>query len=216
MLGHRRLPIVAELPGRLPEDVRAGTLRRRDLDAFGALLGWLGGARSVLVSGAPVERRAAALGLATAATAAGGRTILVECDLAAPALADSLGLARAPGLHEHLRGEADAGAVLRPVVLAGPGSAGAGEPLVCAAAGRSTPDGPALLSSEAFREAVERMHSAYELIVLDGGPLAEEGALVAVAERADRALAVGSRREVPRRLRAHLDGLIVPWRVTER
>ena len=67
----------------------------------------------------------------------GRRTVLVECDLARPRLAADLGLAPGPGLHEYLRWEAEAAEILQPLVLAGPAAAGAGEPLVCIAAGRA-------------------------------------------------------------------------------
>ena len=42
-----------------------------------------------------------------------------------PRLADALGLAPAPGLHEYLRWEAEAPEILQPLVLAGPGLGGA-------------------------------------------------------------------------------------------
>jgi Mrp family chromosome partitioning ATPase len=202
--------VLAEIPPPASPPLRAGTLRRRDLEAFDRLRDRLEGTGSVLFAGAAPGRGAVALGLATAAVAAGARTILVECDLAEPALADSLDIARAPGLGEHLRGEAEAAAVLRPVVLAGPGSAAAGEPLVCVAAGRPAPDASALLSSGAFADAVARMRSEYELVVLDGPSPADAEGVLAAAGQAERVLAVGARREVPRWLRALADGLVVP------
>jgi Mrp family chromosome partitioning ATPase len=171
-------------------DLRAGTLRRRDLRAFDAVLEELDGARTVLVTGAAEQMRAGAAGLAAAATAGGMRTALLECDLAAPALAEDLGLAAGPGLHEYLRWEASAAQILQALMPAGPGSAGATEPLVCIVAGRPTGDGSSLLSSESFRHAADRLRAAYELVVLDGPALEREPSqLEAVAAHAESALA---------------------------
>ena len=125
----------------------------------------------MLVSGA--EDLAAAVALAAAASACGRRTALVECDVARPRLAADLGLAPAPGLHEYLRWEAEAGQILQPLVLAGPASAGVDEPLVCVAAGRPAADAATLLGLGSFRHAIAKLREAYELVVLLGPPLGE-------------------------------------------
>jgi Mrp family chromosome partitioning ATPase len=194
--------VLAEIPARSSPDLRTGTLRRGDLDAYGGLLEKLGEARSVLITGdVRPARRSVAAGLATAAAAAGTRTMLLECDLAEPGLADALGLANAPGLHEYLRGTAESEAILKPVILAGPGSAGATEPLVCAVAGRPAEDGWALLASDRFRQAIAGLGAAYELVVIDGPSLPDEYALSAVLGLVDSTLVcIGpgeSRRKVP-------------------
>ena len=147
--------VLAEIPPRTSPELRTGTLRRSDLEAFGGLLGELGGARVVVIAGDGPGRLEVSVGLAAAAAAAGTRTALVECDLAEPRLADALGLAQAPGLHEYLRGTAEPDAILKPVVLAGPGSAEATEPLVCVVAGRPAGDAGALLASDRLRPAIE-------------------------------------------------------------
>lgn len=166
--------LLAEIPDRTAPDLRAGSLRRRDLEAFERVLGDLAGARSVLVGETERTFPPAALGLATAAAAAGTRTALLECDLVAPRVAEAVGLAAAPGLHEHLRGEASAAAILKPVVLAGPGSERAAEPLVCVVAGRPAADGVELLAAPAFPQAVAGLRAAYDLLVLAGSPLGED------------------------------------------
>lgn len=183
------MKVLAEIPPRPSPDLRTGTLRRGDLEAFGGLLEELGDARVVVVAGDSPGRLEASVGLAAAAAATGTRTALVECDLAEPRLADALGLATAPGLHEYLVGTADSAAILKPVALAGPGSADATEPLVCVVAGRSAGDARALLASDRLRPAIEGLRSAYELVVIDGPPLRDEHGLAAVSALADSTLA---------------------------
>jgi Mrp family chromosome partitioning ATPase len=182
--------VLAEISAPSPGGIGAGTLRRHDLEAFDGLLEGLGGAEMVLVTGAADRKREAAVGLAAAAAASGRRTALLECDLAAPRLAASLGLAAAPGLHEYLRWESEAGQVLQALSLGGPGSTTATEPLVCIVAGKPTDDGQTLLASESFRHATERLRGAYELVVLDGPPLEPDPArLHQAATHADVAIA---------------------------
>jgi Mrp family chromosome partitioning ATPase len=201
--------VLAEIPALAGPPPRAGTLRRRDLEAFGALLAELDGSRAVLTVGEPFRRRAVAVGLATAAAASGTRTALLECDLGDPSLAEALGLTRAPGLHEYLRGEVDAGGILDSLVLAGPGSGAADEPLVCVVAGRPTPDGQALLGSERFRDAVAKLRSGYELLVLDGPPIGERGALTMLAAEVDATLACVGGADPPPKLAVPLAGLVI-------
>jgi Mrp family chromosome partitioning ATPase len=181
--------VLGEIPAPAPTALRPGTLRRCDQQAFGRLLEDLRGARAVLITGERTRKRAAAVGLAAAAAAAGTRTALLECDLAQPSLAEALGLAIAPGLCEHLRGEVGPDRILRPVALAGPGSAAALEPLVCVVAGRPAAATEALIGSESFRVAMAGLRNAYELVVLEGPPATgADGSLVAVAAQADATL----------------------------
>jgi polysaccharide biosynthesis transport protein len=202
--------VLAEIPPRSSSDLRAGTLRRRDLQAFERLLGELGGAHTVLMVGdAEAGRRQAAVGLATAAAATGTRTALLECDLAAPGLADALGLAMAPGLNEYLRGAADAESILKPLALAGPGSATATEPLVCVVAGRPSGDGTALLGSERLQRAVSGLRSAYELLVLDGPSLHDEQALTVLQAVADSTIACVGERKSRRKLPIAVTGQVI-------
>jgi Mrp family chromosome partitioning ATPase len=181
--------VLAEIPARTSPGLRAGTLRRGDLEVFGGLLKGLGDARTVLITGAGSGRGETAAGLAATAAAAGTRTALLECDLVEPALAEALGLAGAPGLHEYLRGTVEAEDVLKPVVLAGPGSAAASEPLVCVVAGRPSAEGPRLLASPAFARALGGLRGAYDLVVIDGPPLSDENSLRAVLPQVDSAIA---------------------------
>jgi Mrp family chromosome partitioning ATPase len=200
--------VLAEIPTRSASELRTGTLRRADLDAFAGLLRELGGARVVLMTGAGSGRREAAAGLAAAAAAAGTRTALLECDLVEPALADALGLANAPGLQEHLRGTAEVGEILKPLVLAGPGSAAATEPLVCVVAGRPSADGPRLLASPAMAAAVDGLRTAYELVAIAGPPFRDERSLAALLGLADATIACLDPAE-PRDLPITVTGLVI-------
>jgi Mrp family chromosome partitioning ATPase len=201
--------VLGEIPAPAPTTLRPGTLRHCDQEAFGRLLGELDGAGAVLVTGNRARKRTAAVGLAAAAAAAGTRTALVECDLVEPTLAESLGLAVAPGLCEHLRGEVDPGRILKPVALAGPGSAAALEPLVCVVGGRPTAAADGLIESESFSSAMMKLREAYELVVLEGPPATSAGgSLAAVAAHADLAFACVGRDEVPG-LPASIAGIVI-------
>jgi Mrp family chromosome partitioning ATPase len=168
-------------------------LRRGELHAYGSVLSELDGQGVVLVTGEPASKGPVAIAIATAASAAGSRAALVECDLANPSLAGSLELTPAPGLHEYLRWDAEAPQVLQALVLAGPGSAAAEEPLVCVVAGEPTSSGAVLLSAESFRHAIERLRNAYELLVLCAPSLEDPALVELVAERSDVALAAVDR-----------------------
>jgi Mrp family chromosome partitioning ATPase len=200
--------VLAEIPPRSSPELRTGTLRRADLEAFEGLLRDLGDARVVLLTGTGSARRNVALGLATAAVAGGRRTALLECDLVEPWLADALDLADVPGLHEHLRGTAAVEDVLRPVVLAGPGSADASEPLVCVVAGRSTAEGPRLLASAALAQALGGLRAAYELVVIAGPPLGDEHSLRALLTQVDSTIACLSPSD-SRSLPISVSGLVI-------
>lgn len=200
--------VLAEISSRASPELRAGTLRRSDLEAFGGLLQELAGVRVVLLTGSGAGRREVAAGLAAAAVAGGRRTVLLECDLVEPALADALGLANAPGLSEYLRGTVQAEDLLKPVVLAGPGSANATDPLVCVVAGRPADDGPGLLSSPALARALAGLRDAYELVVIDGPPLGDESSLTALLAHADSTIACLAAAE-SRSLSIPVSGLVI-------
>jgi Mrp family chromosome partitioning ATPase len=201
--------VLAEIPPRPSPDLRPGTLRRADLEALGGLLEELRGAGSVLMTGEGSVRRQAAVGVAAASAAAGARTALVECELAEPGLADALGLANAPGLHEYLRGAAERESILRPVVLAGPGSATASEPLVCVVAGRPSPYGPRLLASDAFAQALSGLRAAYEFLVIDGPGLDQWGSLTQAMPHAEATVACLGRAEAERELSVPVAGIVI-------
>lgn len=204
------MKVWAEIPAAATPELGTGSLRRRDLEAYRGLLEKLGPARSVLVTGNGPDRRRVAAGLAATATAGGTRAALLECDLADPGLADDLGLANAPGLHEYLRGTAEVESLLQPMVPAGPGSAAAEEPLVVVVAGRPATDNAwALLSSERFRSATEGLRAAYELVVIAGPSLGDEYALRELRGTADATLLCVARGEKARKLPIPVAGRVV-------
>jgi polysaccharide biosynthesis transport protein len=208
MLGRRGRPqVIAELPAPAQGKAASAALNAAALEMLTGLLGELGDARAVLSTGGE-GKSALALGLATAAVAAGRHAVLVECDLAAPSLARRVGLEPAPGLHEYLGLKAEAWQILQPLVLAGPGSAAARTPLACVVGGRPTADGLALLDSEGFAHAIGKLRSAYELVVVDGPPLGDPS-LLAVAPFADRTLAAAARADLPRKPPVRIDGVVL-------
>lgn len=188
--GRRTLPVLAEISGPLAGAEGAWSLRAQDFDRLAAVRQRLDGHRAVLVTGADGPNRILAAALAAAAAAAGRRTALLDCDLAQPRLAADLGLAPTPGLHEYLRWEAAAAEILQPLMLAGPASAAAAEPLVCIAAGRGASDPRTLLGLQSFRHMAAKLRGAYELLIIAGPALATgEDSLPALASEADALLA---------------------------
>jgi Mrp family chromosome partitioning ATPase len=208
MLGRRaRYPVLASVPAPRSETPRLGALGRAELDACSQLASALAGARTVLATGP--ARSAVALGLAAAATAEGRRVALLECDLASPGLAVLLGLAPTPGLHEYLRGEADATQILQSLVLAGPASGRATEPLACIVAGEPEPEPAALLDSDRCIHATGKLRRAYDLLVIDGPPTGPgSGPLRALADQVDATIVCGEKREISKRLPVAVTGLV--------
>jgi hypothetical protein len=203
----KRRPVLAEVPALQRATARPGALGRDELNAYSGLATALGDGAALLTGPAKSQ---VALGLAAAATAAGRRVALLECDLAAPALAETLGLAATPGLHEYLRDGADAASILQPLVLAGPASGGATEPLACVVAGEAEPAPVSLLDSERCDHAITRLCHAYDLLVIDGPPLSEEAdSLRALAEHATATLLCGGGGEIPKRLPIPVSGQVL-------
>ncbi len=119
--------------------------------------------------------------LAVVAGLSGRRTLLVECDLRRPRLADRLGIEPVPGLVDYLTGQAQPTDVLRTISL-GPatspnGAEPAGETADGAAAIAVIPAGsqplrPAeLLASQRFESFVASVSQVYDLVVFDSAPL---------------------------------------------
>ena len=188
MLGRGTLPVLAEISAPARGESRVWSLRRGDYEALRRVREQLDDRRLVVVTGSDGLAAGGAVALAGAASAAGRRTALLECDLAAPRVAAELGLAATPGLHEYLRWEAAAPQILQPLVLAGP-EAREAEALVCVVGGRPAGDPSILLDSESFRHATAKLSAAYELTVVLAPPLDDPtGVLESVATRADGVL----------------------------
>ena len=210
MLGRRnKQPVLAEIPASRSDSTRPGALGRDQLQAYAELATKLAKTGSVFTTG-PAKGEVA-LGLAAAATAEGRRVALLECDLAAPALAGRLGLASSPGTARvPARARPSASEILQPLVLAGPASGRATEPLACIVAGEPEPEPVALLDSERCDHAIERLRRAYDLLVIDGPPLSEDAdSLRALTEHTAVTIACGERGELPKRMPVPVTGLVL-------
>jgi Mrp family chromosome partitioning ATPase len=204
----RKRPVLAEIPSPRGASDRPGTLDRERLAAFSRLAVALAGSRAVLATGG--AKSEVALGLATVATAEGARVALLEADLAAPALAGVLGLLPGPGLNEYLRGEASAPQILQALMLAGPASGRATEPLACVVAGEPRSVSTSLFASERCSHAIGSLRTAYDLLVIDGPELDRDpGAVRALAGMADATIVCGGRSESLKRVRTPVTGLVV-------
>lgn len=201
--GRSRLPLLAEISG--PADGRAWALRRGDFASLRGALPRLTEQQVLAVVGEGEAPAVAAIAIAAAASAGGRSTILVECDLARPKLAGSVGLAASPGLHEYLRWEAEPRDVLQPVSLAGAAAGNGTAQLVCFCAGRPAAKTETLLGLQSFAHMVAKLRGAYELVVLLAPPvLSEPTACLAVAAQADAVVAgevKGSDRTVGKAIR---------------
>lgn len=187
--GRARLPVLAEIAG-AAHGAAAWSLRRGDFERLGEALPELLSRRVVLVAGEGDAPVVAAVGLASAASASGRRTILVDCGVAQPRLAAQIGLVDTPGLHEYLRWEAEPADILQPILLAGPAASGLTDPLVCVSAGRPATKAETLLGLQSFSHMVGKLREAYELVLLLAPPvLGEPGPCRAVASQADATIA---------------------------
>jgi len=208
MLGRRKKPpVLVEVPSRRVGERRGG-IGHTEIEAFSWLSNTVVDAGTVFFTGP--ARSDIALGLATVVTSQGKRVALLECDLAEPALAATLGLEETPGLREYLREEAGKDEILQPLVLAGPGSQRATEPLVCIVAGAPEPSPVALLDSKRCDEAIQGLRSAYDLLVIDGPGLGEDAdSLRALSEHAGATVVCGARSAIPRKLPVAATGLVL-------
>lgn len=199
-----QLPVVGRIPDAALGDVAfvgngdASPESQADLEAFRVLrtnLDFLRRGdplRSVLItSGLPDEGKSTvSVALASAAAVGGKRTLLVECDLRRPVLAERLGLEESPGLADYLMGEAEPADVLQVVKLSpmptGPNGAAAksrsggkasatetidGPMMVCITAGSTAPLPAEMLGSARFTQFLEKVSKAYEFVVLDSSPI---------------------------------------------
>ena len=98
---------------------------------------------------------------------AGKRTILVECDLHRPVIAEGFELDPSPGLTDYLTGDAEASGLRRSVMVEGPTA----QPLSVVPAGAPTPQSAELLASPRFEKLLDEIAREHELVVLDCPPL---------------------------------------------
>jgi capsular exopolysaccharide synthesis family protein len=112
---------------------------------------------------------------------AGRRTILIECDLRRPVLAERFGLEFRPGLSEFLGGQSKPTEVLRSIPLEGPTA----EPLPVVPAGAPPVQPSELIGSVRFERFLEQVSKAYDLVVLDCPPLLPVGDTLSIVPRVD-------------------------------
>jgi polysaccharide biosynthesis transport protein len=131
--------------------------------------------RTILVTSATPEegKSTVAACLAMANAAVGKQTLLVECDLRRRVLAGRFGIAEAPGLSDYLVGRDAPVDVLQLVQVPGAGTANGGQPgsLVAITAGSPPPRPADILSSERFADFLNKVHKAYERVIIDCPPL---------------------------------------------
>lgn len=135
----------------------------------------------LLVAALPEEgATTAALSLARAHARAGGRALLIDCNLASPRLHALLGLANEPGLSDVLLGERPLEEVLRLDERSGAQIVTTGPP---------APE-PTLLASDAMRALLRQASEQYDLVLLDGPPVLRDEAACTLVQMADCTLLV--------------------------
>jgi receptor protein-tyrosine kinase len=137
----------------------------------------------VVTSGVPEEgKTTVAASLAFTAAAAGKRTLLIDCDLRRPDLAERLGIERSPGLSDYLVGEKASTEIASRIQLAEPPSrngrapdqaSSAREALSISVIPAGSPTGHAteLLGSRRFKQLIDQVVAAYDLVIMDSSPL---------------------------------------------
>lgn len=133
--------------------------------------------RSIAVTSALAEegKSTVAASLAVSFAIAGRRTLLLECDLRRPVLAERMDLPKGPGLAEYLTGKAKREDVLRTVTLRD--TEGDDEPvaseseLVCVFAGQSPRNPAELLDTQRFEEFLKTVSKEFEIVIVDTPPL---------------------------------------------
>jgi Mrp family chromosome partitioning ATPase/capsular polysaccharide biosynthesis protein len=216
LLGHVRdrvmgkvAPIANGVKGDYALDLEAFRIIRRNLE----FLSRDSAAKTVLVTSAvPSEgKTTVAASLACAMAAGNRRTLLVECDLRRPVLADRLNFEAKPGLSEYLVGTARPDEILRVVEIAdGPpanGNANAAAQavaglgrysLVCIPAGTATSRAAELLGSSRFEEFIRQVSGAYDVVVIDTSPLLPLADTLEILPHADAILLCARARKTTR------------------
>lgn len=173
-------PILAYLPkgalGRSPvADRGRDPLGTDELEPFRMLrlaLELSGDPTVVAVTSARSEegKSTVAAGLAVAYAAGGRDTVVLECDLRRPGLAETLGLDPGAGLADSLAaGSVDPRECELPLPYTAPG-AGAGR-LAVVPAGKATVDAALLLGSRGFDDVVARARERHGVVILDCPPI---------------------------------------------
>jgi Mrp family chromosome partitioning ATPase len=218
-----------------------GAMEEADLESFRILrtnLGYLNvdkPLRSIAVTSplADEGKSTVAISLAFANAWAGKRTLLVECDLRRPVLAERLKLQRAPGLTEFVAGTASPKEVLQPVALdppstnghrrkrggkkqeakaeSTPAEAAEASLLVCITAGSPPPRPAELLASQRFSEFIAEVANVYDVVILDTAPMLQVADTLELLPKVDGVVvcvrAARTTRDQARAARSALDHL---------
>jgi capsular exopolysaccharide synthesis family protein len=152
--------------------------------------------RTLLVTSPTAEegKSTVAACLAVATAEAGKRTLLVECDLRSPVLAERLHIEERPGLADYLAGNAQPQQIIQPIPgiaerLNGAAPAIANRQsldsnLVCITAGTPVPRPAELLASERFQAFLAEVSAVYDPVILDSAPLLPVADTLAIAASA--------------------------------
>lgn len=174
----------------------------RDLEAFRVLrtnLDYLdidSKVKTVLItSPLPSEGKSTvAASLAVAQAIGNRRTLLVECDLRRPVLADRWGTDRTPGLTDYLVGHAEPQDIVRTMPLPVTSANGNGEPaadgmpvptVAVIPAGSAAPRPAELLDSERFATFLREVSEVYDVVILDSPPLLPVGDTLELVQGVD-------------------------------
>jgi capsular exopolysaccharide synthesis family protein len=181
-LAHRGSASLVMFAGRSSRRVGAAREAYRRLRGSVQYLSVTGDARAVLVTSAFTGegKSTTAANLAIAAAQSGSRVVLVSADLHRPTIEKILGLDRAPGLVEYLRGTHE----LNPRTVAGV------DGLVIISAGGTSGDGRELFTGTAFTGLVGELRGECDLVIIDTPPVLGSADTAAIAPHVDGALVV--------------------------
>lgn len=113
------------------------------------------------------------------------RTLLIDCDLRQPTLAEKANMTKTPGLTEYLTGCAE----LKDVIRAGnPETVGADLDIIVA--GNNPPNPIELLSSDKMVRMIETLRESYDYIILDLPPVGEVSDALVASRLVDGAILV--------------------------
>lgn len=113
------------------------------------------------------------------------RTLLIDCDLRQPTLAEKANMTKTPGLAEYLTGCAE----LKDVIQAGnPETVGAELDVIVA--GNNPPNPIELLSSDKMVRMIETLRESYDYIILDLPPVGEVSDALVASRLVDGAILV--------------------------
>ncbi len=185
LLGYVRSDLLGTAPGSRNGNIDAAG----NLDSFRILrtnTQFLAGGRPVgtlaITSPLPDEGKSTvAAWYAYANALVGKRTILIDCDLHRPVVANGFEVDPSPGLAEHLTGDATASDVRRSVMVEGPTA----QPLSIVPAGAPAPQPAELLASPRFEKFLDEIAKEYELVILDCPPLLPLGDTLSIVPRVE-------------------------------